>query len=165
MTGWHITPPHDHHHADICVSKLGHIQIMMVQIMVHMSCPLFGVKSLPEAILTYHWLDHLKQTSATFNPKSNNFHPQKCICRVEIGGHFVSATMCWHCHVVWKRQAHLVFAYLAHCVSNRFQMLFGFRLYDTARKNIRSRENKPQNFAKLELLDNKLNFQEQITKC
>ena len=65
----------------------------LVQIM---ACRLFGAKPLSEPMLDYCKLDTCEHISTKFLSKYNNFHRRKRIwkCRLENGGHVVSASMC-----------------------------------------------------------------------
>ena len=65
----------------------------LVQIM---ACRLCGTKPLSEPMLDYCKLDPWEHISVKFWSKYNNFHWRKCIwrCRLEDGGHLVSASMC-----------------------------------------------------------------------
>ena len=56
---------------------------------------LVGAKWLSEPMLEYYQLDPWEQTLMKFQSKSIHFHSRKSIwnCRLENGGHFVSASM------------------------------------------------------------------------
>ena len=64
----------------------------MVQVM---ACPLFGVKPLPEPMLTYCQLDPKEQTSVKFESKYKIFRSRQSIwkCRQRNGRHFVLCGM------------------------------------------------------------------------
>ena len=56
---------------------------------------LFGAKPLSEAMLDYCRLDQWKQIPVKFELKLNSFHwRNETECRMQNGGHFVSALMC-----------------------------------------------------------------------
>ena len=61
-----------------------------------MACRLTGAKPLSEPMLGYCKLDHGEQISIVFWSKYTNFHRRKWFekCRLENGGHFVSASIC-----------------------------------------------------------------------
>ena len=63
-----------------------------------MACRLIGAKPLSEPMLEYCWLDPWEQTSVKSLSKFIHFHLRKCIwkCRLEKGGHFISASMCFN---------------------------------------------------------------------
>ena len=61
-----------------------------------MACHLVGAKPLSEPLLPYCQLDPKEHISVKFESKYRTFHSRKCTwkCRLESGGHFVSALMC-----------------------------------------------------------------------
>ena len=72
-----------------------------------MACRLVGVKPLSEPLLEYCWLDPLEQTLTKCQSEFIYFHSRKSIskCRLQNGGHFVLASMCWGIDYSWQKHS------------------------------------------------------------